>query len=372
MHRLKFAEIFSSRRKQLGMTQADIAAFVGVSSAAVSKWEQGVSYPELTLLPRLATLLNITIDDLLGYNPQLTREAMNKLYAEFAKRLGSESFEQVQTDIEAMVHEYYACYPFLVMIAQLYLNYYVKAPEPNQVLERVVELCDRAIDHGDDYRLTNEARMIQAYVLLLTGKPQELLTFLGEDVPIQYGSELLIAHAHVALGDQERAKVVVQASMYQYMIILVSTATENLMLEVDHKEHFDASIHRIEGLLQLFGIEALNVNLSLVFYYKAASGYMKQQRKKEALHMLEQYYRTCCKLELPFQLRGDSYFYLIDDWIAKHIQLGSQAPRDEHSIKQGIVSNLLHDPGFADLQEEPAFQAIITNLKHVLQLKEEK
>lgn len=76
MQQLKFAEIFSSRRKQLRMTQGEVAAYVGVSNAAVSKWEQGLSYPELTLLPRLATLMDLSIDALLGYNPQLTRKKL--------------------------------------------------------------------------------------------------------------------------------------------------------------------------------------------------------------------------------------------------------------------------------------------------------
>lgn len=371
MQGLKFAEIFSSRRKQLGMTQGDVAAYVGVSNAAVSKWEQGLSYPELTLLPRLATLMNLTIDALLGYNPQLTRAKINELYGSFAKRLSVEPFEKVQTDIEATLHEYYACYPLLVQMAQLYINYYSRSTEPAVILERIGELCQRAISNSDDYKLIHEARMLQAYVLLLSGQPQELLQFLGDEINIQFGSELLIAQAHVMLGDEKKAKVVVQASLYQSMIFMISSATEELMLEVANPVHFDETVKRIDQMLKLFQVEHLNVHLSLVFYYKAAIGYMKQHRKQDALRMLEHYYRVCCGLRLPFQIRGDSYFYLIDDWIAQDIRLGAQAPRDDDSIKQDMYTIMLHEPSFAELQDDPAYQAIITNLKHVLKLKED-
>src|SRR5690606_1804998 len=130
MQGLKFAQHFTQRRKQLSMTQGDVAAYVGVSSAAVSKWEQGLSYPDLTLLPKLATLLDVTMDALLGYEPQLTRNKIRELYGSFAKRFATEDFETVQADIEAMLKEYYSCYPFLIRMAQLYLNYYMKASKP--------------------------------------------------------------------------------------------------------------------------------------------------------------------------------------------------------------------------------------------------
>ena len=371
MQQLKFAEIFSSRRKQLRMTQGEVAAYVGVSNAAVSKWEQGLSYPELTLLPRLATLMDLSIDALLGYNPQLTRKKINEHYAAFANRFRDETFDKVQADIEKLLLEYYSCYPLLVQMSQLYLNYYTRASDQAAVLNRIAELSERVISYCDDYKLTHQARMIQAYVLLLTGKPQELLTILGDKISIQYGEEFLIAKAHEMLGDQDKAKLVVQVSMYQYMIVMITSATESLALEAADREHFDETVNRIEQMLQLFQVEQLNPNLSLTFYFNAAAGYMKQQREADALRMLEQYYRACRSMKFPLQLRGDAYFYLIDEWIAQEIFLGAQAPRDEESIKQDIVNLLLHNPSFAPLQDDPAFQAIITNLKHVLKLKED-
>lgn len=53
-------------RKRLGMTQEQLAARMGVSAQAVSKWENDLSCPDISILPELATLLGITVDELLG------------------------------------------------------------------------------------------------------------------------------------------------------------------------------------------------------------------------------------------------------------------------------------------------------------------
>ena len=55
----------AGRRKSLGMTQEDLAAKLGVSAQAVSKWENDVSCPEISLLPVLVKVLDMTTDELL-------------------------------------------------------------------------------------------------------------------------------------------------------------------------------------------------------------------------------------------------------------------------------------------------------------------
>ena len=52
-------------RKEKNMTQEELANLVGVSSQAVSKWENDASCPDISLLPRLCEVLGITADELL-------------------------------------------------------------------------------------------------------------------------------------------------------------------------------------------------------------------------------------------------------------------------------------------------------------------
>ena len=52
-------------RKKLNMTQEDLANRLGISNKAVSKWESGQGYPDITMFPQLALLLNVSIDYLM-------------------------------------------------------------------------------------------------------------------------------------------------------------------------------------------------------------------------------------------------------------------------------------------------------------------
>lgn len=64
----------SNLRKEKGITQEDLAERLGVTPQAVSKWENDISYPDITLLPRLAEILGVTVDELLsGENNKKTR-----------------------------------------------------------------------------------------------------------------------------------------------------------------------------------------------------------------------------------------------------------------------------------------------------------
>ena len=55
----------ASRRKELKMTQEDLAVKLGVSAQAVSKWENDASCPDISLLPQMVKVLDITTDELL-------------------------------------------------------------------------------------------------------------------------------------------------------------------------------------------------------------------------------------------------------------------------------------------------------------------
>ncbi len=53
-------------RKLKGLTQMQLADFLGVSNQAVSKWEQGISAPDISLLPELSKILGVSINTLFG------------------------------------------------------------------------------------------------------------------------------------------------------------------------------------------------------------------------------------------------------------------------------------------------------------------
>lgn len=66
--RLLISERLKFHRHQKGLTQEEVAAHLGISYQAISKWERNEGYPEITMLPALANYFGITVDELIGMN----------------------------------------------------------------------------------------------------------------------------------------------------------------------------------------------------------------------------------------------------------------------------------------------------------------
>lgn len=62
----KFEERFVRLRKENNLTQEDVANKLGISPQAVSKWENGISMPDISLLVDIASMFNVSVDTLLG------------------------------------------------------------------------------------------------------------------------------------------------------------------------------------------------------------------------------------------------------------------------------------------------------------------
>ena len=63
------AEVISSRRKELGMTQKELAEKLNITDKAVSKWERGIACPDTASIPKLAQILGISLEELMTANP---------------------------------------------------------------------------------------------------------------------------------------------------------------------------------------------------------------------------------------------------------------------------------------------------------------
>ena len=60
-----FGMMIAGLRKERGMTQLELAEKMGVTDKAVSKWERDLSFPDVSSLPRLAEIFEISVDELM-------------------------------------------------------------------------------------------------------------------------------------------------------------------------------------------------------------------------------------------------------------------------------------------------------------------
>ena len=71
-------------RKQKGITQETLAAALSVTPQAVSKWESGVSFPEMTMIPMIAGYFEVSLDTLFDYDLRKVKTHIQKIMEEAA------------------------------------------------------------------------------------------------------------------------------------------------------------------------------------------------------------------------------------------------------------------------------------------------
>lgn len=64
-------------RKKKGITQQELAEVLGVSYQTISKWENGITMPDITILPELADYFEVTVDQILGLKPLREEEYLS-------------------------------------------------------------------------------------------------------------------------------------------------------------------------------------------------------------------------------------------------------------------------------------------------------
>ncbi|MBR5312194.1 MAG: helix-turn-helix transcriptional regulator [Clostridia bacterium] len=67
---IKLSEQMRELRRKRGSTQDELAQALGVTPQAVSRWENGICYPDMELLPAMANYFGVSIDELFGYQTE--------------------------------------------------------------------------------------------------------------------------------------------------------------------------------------------------------------------------------------------------------------------------------------------------------------
>ena len=72
---VKFGKALSTLRKNADMTQNEVADKLNLSRQAISKYERGESFPDISVLVMIAELFDLTLDQLIGYGEPTTGES---------------------------------------------------------------------------------------------------------------------------------------------------------------------------------------------------------------------------------------------------------------------------------------------------------
>lgn len=106
---MQIGEVIRKYRKSADMTQEEMANRLGVTAPAVNKWENGNSYPDITLLAPIARLLGISTDELLSYREELSSEEIQELVRTANTKFQEENYEDVFRWIKKELELYPNC-----------------------------------------------------------------------------------------------------------------------------------------------------------------------------------------------------------------------------------------------------------------------
>ena len=366
MNTLNLSDNLVHLRRKRKLTQKELADFIGVTKASVSKWENKQSLPDISLLPKLASFLDVTIDELLGYEPQLSREQIQKLYAELAFNYTKLPFDEAMQKSRELVRRYYSCYPFLLQICVLWLNHFSLAKEQEQqsILREAADLCEHIESNCTVIDICNDAITLKALFDLQLGKAEEVIEMLeplASPTRVSHQNDSILAQAYQAIGDVEKAKSYTQIGMYLHLLSLIGSSIQYLTVQINDLAVCEKTIIKMEGLIQLYNLNKLHPNSAANFYYQAALVYITHSKKEKALEKLNKYVEAVRSVFTDhLMLRSDSYFDKLDEWFNK-LDLGASPPRNMQLVAKSTLQSLEH-PLFDVLQGDIEFQKIYRKL----------
>ena len=96
-------------RREKGTTQENLAEYIDISFQAISKWERGESFPDITLLPKIAAYYKVSVDDLLGVGKIQQKEKIEEYKKRADKENGlevwQEAYKEFPNDLD-VIHDY--------------------------------------------------------------------------------------------------------------------------------------------------------------------------------------------------------------------------------------------------------------------------
>jgi transcriptional regulator with XRE-family HTH domain len=366
MGKINIGTIIAAHRKERGLTQEELAEYLGVSKPAVSKWESGQSYPDIMLLPVIAAYFNTSIDELLGYEAQMTKEEVRKLYRRLAEAYASEPFEKVYEECMEYVKKYRSCWKLLFSVAQLLVNHAMLAASPervNEIYREAAGLFACVEKESGDAAMAKDALALRAYCSIALNQPAEAVDLLDDIEEQLQSTDILLAKACMLKGDGSRAISLLQRSIYQNILSAFGAFTDLMALYSDNPEKMDKCLRMVMQLGDVFGLRQMHPALYFTLYLTAGALFVQRNENDRALDMLEEYTELMMQKDIyPLKLHGNAFFDQLDAYF-ESLNLGTDVPRSQKLIKKDMKEVVLYNPAFAGLKQEDRYRRIVKRLE---------
>lgn len=345
---MKINETIRSRRKQLGLTQEQVASRLGVTATAVYKWEVGSCYPDITLLPALARLLGVDLNTLLCFQEDLSDEEIAAFANEVFYKMQQEGFAAGIALAMQRVREYPNCDRLLSMIGGILKGGMVILAVPQEEQQPYREEIDRI------YRrlLNSEDEDVRqrAYSMTISdciaGERFEQAQQLLDELPKRRRTDVeeLQATLYIAQKEYVKAKEILEKKIYYEMNNLVMGYLLSLM-DIAVREG------KMEDAKRLADISSKGAEVFELWEYNRYSPYLQ-------LSIVEQDKERCFELlNKMFSLMGQDW-KLADTLLYRDIQQKGEVT-ELGALLTGTILKSIRESGEADfLVQDERFEEL--------------
>lgn len=155
-------------RKNKNITQEELAEYISVSPQTVSKWENNISAPDISMLPLLADFYNVSIDGLLQYSSAKRREKMTELSNYVHELLNQGKTKEAYDWLKNQMSEWSLSIGVNHLFAVVIRSYAEErqGDEKEQLLLEAIRQCEKVInlDQNETDR-TAQAKMTMCFCL---------------------------------------------------------------------------------------------------------------------------------------------------------------------------------------------------------------
>lgn len=168
-------------RRQGSTTQEQLAEMLGVTCAAVSKWERGETYPDITLLFPLAHFFQVTVDELMGFDEDLLEREIDAVLQKYGVLCQDNA-----SKARAFITQAYGQYPNDDRIMHRYMWDIAGGLADNQPedllahKEEFLSICDKILKNSEREELRLDAWNMKAKILHAEGRTEEALAVYRE------------------------------------------------------------------------------------------------------------------------------------------------------------------------------------------------
>nr|MBQ4457781.1 helix-turn-helix transcriptional regulator [Clostridia bacterium] len=145
---MEIGKIISCKRKELGMTQAQVADYLGVTAPAVNRWEKDLSVPDAGLMAPIARLLKIDMNELFSFYDSLSDIEIWNIKNKIISIFFAQKYEELIEYIDQQARENPSDAKLFICMAETTESLYLFVPtdETKSLIRKSIELYERSAE----------------------------------------------------------------------------------------------------------------------------------------------------------------------------------------------------------------------------------